>query len=71
MLSVKVNLDVIDADAHVVETERVWDYLEPSEEKYRPTLTPSPQNPEKQIWVLDGGGTLLRVILIRTRIRIG
>jgi hypothetical protein len=71
MSSVKVNLDVIDADAHVVENERVWDYLEPSEEKYRPMLTPSPQNPEKQIWVLDGGGALLRVILIRTRIRIG
>jgi hypothetical protein len=29
-----VNPDVIDADAHVVENERVWDYLEPSEEKY-------------------------------------
>jgi hypothetical protein len=34
MLSVKVKADVIDADAHVVENERVWDYLEPSEEKY-------------------------------------
>ena len=34
MSSVKVNCDVIDADAHVVENERVWDYLEPSEEKY-------------------------------------
>jgi hypothetical protein len=54
MSSVKVKADVIDADAHVVENERVWDYLEPSEEKFRPTLAPSPQNPEKQIWVLDG-----------------
>jgi hypothetical protein len=34
MSSVKGNPDVIDADAHVVENERVWDYLEPSEEKY-------------------------------------
>ena len=26
--SIKVNLNVIDPDAHVVENERVWDYLE-------------------------------------------
>jgi predicted TIM-barrel fold metal-dependent hydrolase len=45
---------VIDADAHVVETERVWDYLEGSEQRFRPTLMPSPDNPKRQIWVLDG-----------------
>ncbi len=49
-----VKTDVIDADAHVVETERVWDYLERSEEKYRPRLMTSPENPARQIWVLDG-----------------
>jgi hypothetical protein len=27
---------VIDVDAHVVETERVWDYLEPTEENIVP-----------------------------------
>ncbi|MGB7948671.1 MAG: amidohydrolase family protein [Candidatus Binatia bacterium] len=46
--------EIIDADAHVVETERVWDYLEAAEEKYRPALVPSPQNPQRKIWVLDG-----------------
>jgi len=40
---------VIDADAHVVETERVWDYLEGDEKKFRPTLMPSPENPKRQI----------------------
>jgi uncharacterized protein len=54
MLVPEVKANVIDADAHVIETERVWDYLEPSEEKYRPTLMTSPQNPARQIWVLDG-----------------
>jgi hypothetical protein len=44
---------VIDVDAHVVETERVWDYLEPTEEKYRSTLVTSPENP-RQFWMLDG-----------------
>ncbi|MSP38530.1 MAG: hypothetical protein EXR70_08575 [Deltaproteobacteria bacterium] len=54
MSNAGIKTDVIDADAHVVETERVWDYLEASEQKFRPTLTTSPQNPQRQIWVLDG-----------------
>ena len=45
---------VIDADAHVVETERVWDYLDADEEKFRPTLVPSSDNPQRQNWFLDG-----------------
>jgi len=49
-----VKNQVIDADAHVVETERVWDYLEPADEKYRPTLMASPDNPQRQISLLDG-----------------
>jgi hypothetical protein len=32
----RTNLDVIDADAHVIETEHTWDYLEASERKFRP-----------------------------------
>jgi predicted TIM-barrel fold metal-dependent hydrolase len=47
-------ISVIDADAHVVETEHVWDYLEGAEKKFRPTLMQSPQNPKRQIWMLDG-----------------
>ena len=54
MSTSQVKTDVIDADAHVVETERVWDYLEAAEEKYRPTLVTSPKNPERQNWILDG-----------------
>lgn len=44
---------VIDADAHVVETERVWDYLDASDRKFCPTLMPDPRNSTRQIWVLD------------------
>ena len=36
-MAIQTQVQVIDADAHVVETERTWDYLEPSEQKYRPT----------------------------------
>ena len=37
-MATEQRLQVIDADAHVVETERTWDYLDPGEERYRPTL---------------------------------
>lgn len=47
------DLEVIDADAHVIETERTWDYLEPSEQKFRPLLFSSPADPTRQYWVID------------------
>jgi hypothetical protein len=45
---------VIDADAHVVESERVWDYLEATEKKFRPTLMAANENPQRLHWILDG-----------------
>lgn len=54
MPTATVKTDVIDADAHVVETERVWDYLDAGDQKYRPTLVTSPDNPKRQEWILDG-----------------
>jgi len=36
---------VIDADAHVVETEHTWDYLDKSDKKFRPQLFQSFENP--------------------------
>lgn len=29
---------IVDADAHVIETEQTWDYLDPKDRQYRPTL---------------------------------
>ena len=52
-MTMEGKLDVIDADAHVIETEHTWDYLEPSEQKYRPLLFSSPQDPIQQYWVID------------------
>ena len=43
-MTTQVKVQVIDADAHVVETDRTWDYLEPSEQKYRPLLYTSNNN---------------------------
>jgi len=53
-MSTSNHLPVIDADAHVIETARTWDYLEPSEQKYRPLLYSSPDNATSQYWMMDG-----------------
>jgi len=29
---------VIDADTHVIETEHTWDYMDPSEQQFRPIV---------------------------------
>ena len=29
---------IIDSDAHVMETEHTWDFLDPGDEEYRPIL---------------------------------
>ena len=44
---------VIDADAHVIETERTWDYLGPAEHSFRPRLFASPDEPGQQYWVIE------------------
>jgi len=45
---------IIDSDAHVVETEHTWDYLDASDKNYRPRLVQSVENPSAQYWCLDG-----------------
>src|SRR5262249_18422901 len=52
-MAMPTRLPVIDADAHVIETERTWDYLEPSEQQLRPLLYTSPQDPTRQYWVIE------------------
>ena len=53
---------VIDADAHVVEWEKTWDYLEEGEEIFRPRVMvfkdqqrePSPQRRGNEYWMIGG-----------------
>ena len=52
MTSVTKSL-VIDSDAHVIETDRTWDFLEPSEQKFRPILYTSQADPTKEFWVIE------------------
>jgi predicted TIM-barrel fold metal-dependent hydrolase len=42
----------IDADAHVIESEQTWSYLDPSEESFRPILVGSEKRPDQQYWLL-------------------
>jgi predicted TIM-barrel fold metal-dependent hydrolase len=47
-------MPVIDADAHVVESDRTWDYLEPADQKYRPVIVGSKNEGQRQFWLLQG-----------------
>ena len=54
-MDAQVKTRVIDADAHVIETERTWDYLAPDEAKYRPVISPPPgDNPAEGGWKVNG-----------------
>jgi len=44
----------VDADAHVVESPLTWEYLTPSERKYRPGLYTPEGETQVQYWVVDG-----------------
>jgi predicted TIM-barrel fold metal-dependent hydrolase len=61
MMATDAKALVIDADTHVIETEETWEYLEPSERKYRPVLAaangPDPATGgvgTREYWVIDG-----------------
>ena len=60
-MATQTKLQFIDADAHVLETEHTWDYLEPSEEKFRPQLSYTPNDPTKQYWTIEGKTRGLRM----------
>jgi predicted TIM-barrel fold metal-dependent hydrolase len=47
---------IIDADAHVVESARTWDYMDPSENQYRPIPLETREDAgmKLQFWVIDG-----------------
>jgi predicted TIM-barrel fold metal-dependent hydrolase len=46
---------VIDSDAHVLETERTWDYMLESEREYKPRIVATPNDPSSggESWLID------------------
>src|SRR5215213_8494666 len=49
-------MPIIDADAHVIENERTWRYMDKSEDRYRPRIvhSESPLGTETAWWMIDG-----------------
>jgi len=48
---------IIDADAHVVESDHTWDFMEPSDRKYRPAPLQTKDDGsgiKQQFWLVDG-----------------
>lgn len=47
---------VIDSDAHVLETERTWDYMLESERALKPRIVATPSDPSSggESWLVDG-----------------
>ena len=47
---------IIDADAHVVESDRTWDYMDPAERQYRPVPLEAREEAgvKLQFWLIDG-----------------
>ena len=56
---------IIDADAHVVENEHTWDYIDPSDSQYRPYVV-APESPESgsgRFWLIEGKVRGLRSVI--------
>ncbi len=47
-------MPTIDSDAHVVESERTWDYMDPADQKYRPILIRPQGETTAEYWMIDG-----------------
>jgi hypothetical protein len=47
---------IIDADAHVVESTRTWEYMDPSDRQFRPIPLETPEEAgiRLQYWLIDG-----------------
>ena len=55
MTTSKVRLKTIDADAHVIETERTWEYVDPALARYRPVVVaPVAGDSKARFWMADG-----------------
>jgi predicted TIM-barrel fold metal-dependent hydrolase len=55
------SVPVVDADAHVIETDHTWDYLDPEHEKFRPKPSPATDGSRREFWTIDGQFAGLRL----------
>ena len=52
-MAVTQDFQVIDADTHVVESDRTWEYLDPAARKYRPTMVSTGGDQPTLHWLID------------------
>ena len=45
---------VIDADTHVIENDHTWDFMDPSEEQFRPLVVTPKGEGDREYWYIDG-----------------
>jgi uncharacterized protein len=55
-MAVSVKTQIIDADAHVVESDHTWDYIDAADQQYRPVPLESrvDSDTKLQFWLIDG-----------------
>ncbi len=59
----------IDADAHVVESELTWDFMDKADQKYRPSLVKPSENASTAYWLVEGKVRgLARAVLTEERL---
>jgi len=68
-MTTKVKLRAVDADAHVLESERTWEYLDADDQKYRPQTFASDDDPNRRAWVIDEAVVAVEVGLSAFSIR--
>ena len=57
-------MPTIDSDAHVVETEHTWDFMERADQKYRPVVVRPHGEGGQEFWFVDGKiRGLVRVVM--------
>src|SRR5437899_10616952 len=60
-------MPTIDSDAHVVETEHTWDFMEASDQKYRPLIVRPRGEGGTEYWFIDGKiRGLVRIVMTAT-----
>jgi len=47
-------MPTIDSDAHVVESEHTWDFMEAADQKYRPVIVKPRGDSSAEYWFIDG-----------------
>jgi aminocarboxymuconate-semialdehyde decarboxylase len=47
-------MPTIDSDAHVVESEHTWDFMDPGDQKYRPIIVKPRGEGSGEYWFIDG-----------------